>query len=31
MSALMGVDENYLAVSGYEVENGRNFTLMRFR
>lgn len=23
---LMGVDENYLAVSGYEVENGRNFT-----
>jgi putative ABC transport system permease protein len=24
--SLMGVDENYLAVSGYEVENGRNFT-----
>lgn len=23
---LMGVDENYLAVSGYEVENGRNFS-----
>jgi putative ABC transport system permease protein len=23
---LMGVDENYLAVSGYEIENGRNFT-----
>ena len=24
--SLMGVDENYLAVSGYEVEKGRNFT-----
>ncbi len=24
--SLMGVDENYLAVSGYEVENGRNFS-----
>jgi len=24
--ALMGVDENYLAVSGYEVEEGRNFS-----
>ncbi len=24
--SLMGVDENYLAVSGYEIENGRNFT-----
>lgn len=23
---LRGVDENYLAVSGYELENGRNFT-----
>lgn len=23
---LIGVDENYLAVSGYEVENGRNFS-----
>jgi len=24
--SLMGVDENYLSVSGYEVENGRNFS-----
>ncbi|MFZ0283048.1 MAG: ABC transporter permease, partial [Bacteroidales bacterium] len=24
--SLTGVDENYLAVSGYEVENGRNFS-----
>jgi putative ABC transport system permease protein len=24
--SLIGVDENYLAVSGYEVENGRNFS-----
>ncbi len=24
--SLTGIDENYLAVSGYEVENGRNFT-----
>ncbi len=23
---LIGVDENYLAVSGYEIENGRNFS-----
>lgn len=23
---LLGVDENYLTVSGYEIENGRNFT-----
>ena len=24
--SLIGVDENYLSVSGYEVENGRNFS-----
>jgi putative ABC transport system permease protein len=24
--SLTGVDENYLSVSGYEIENGRNFT-----
>lgn len=24
--SLIGVDDNYLAVSGYEVENGRNFS-----
>ncbi len=24
--SLVGVDDNYLAVSGYEVENGRNFS-----
>lgn len=24
--SLTGVDENYLAVSGYEIENGRNFS-----
>ena len=24
---LIGVDENYLAVSGYEIESGRNFSL----
>ena len=23
---LIGIDENYLAVSGYEIENGRNFS-----
>jgi putative ABC transport system permease protein len=25
--SLTGVDENYLAVSGYEIESGRNFTI----
>ena len=29
--ALMGVDENYLAVSGFEVEAGRNFTADEIR
>ena len=24
--SLVGVDENYLSVSGYEIEQGRNFT-----
>ena len=26
MSVLLGVDENHLAVSGYEIESGRNFS-----
>jgi putative ABC transport system permease protein len=28
---LTGVDENYLNVSGYEIENGRNFTIDEIR
>lgn len=29
--SLMGVDENYLAVSGYEIEQGRNFNTDELR